>query len=513
MRLAVVFAVALAACASAPAGRPPPTVGEAAALDEGALAARCARGFAPECRDLGRARLLAPAPDPRLAAALLTKACEIGDPAGCSDLGVLYALGRGVAQSDDRAAALARRACEQGSAIACSNQGALLAEGAARPNPGEPREVLEARILRLFRLACEALVPEGCTNLGTALDAGTLTARDPVAAGRAYRRACDAGFALACHRLAALVSDRSAAAPDLTATALEARACGGAIAPACYVVSQPTPPETARTPAARLVDARGSYALGIPGAGGFSPGELAAVKRSGERRKLGEMERPGAAMQAAIPAELRTVLGMTLPARDGPEEDLPVDLLVALRRAQLGQCYELPRTGARAASEAFAVFWVDGDGRAAEVRTATRAPDRALDACVREVVSAWEFPASPDGMGGPYLVRYAYEAAAGSPPEYAGPGTLRPSLRDPSCVERAVAVPAEYRGSTGSVMVKVAVDQNGAPGLVHALAPVPDPIFSAVADAVRRCAWSPGAGDDGRPATLWTTLTVRIESR
>lgn len=513
MRLAAaVSAVALAACASAPGGRPPPGAGEPAAFDEGALAARCGRGFAAECRDLGRARLLAPAPDPRLAAALLTKACEIGDAAGCSDLGVLYALGRGVAQSDERAAALARRACEQGSAIACSNQGALLAEGAAAPNPGESREALEGRILRLLRLSCDALVPEGCTNLGTALDAGKLTARDTHGAGRAYRRACDAGFALACHRLAALVSERSEVAPDLTATALEARACRGAIAPACYVVSQATPAATFRTPAARLVDTRGTYALGIPGAGGYSPGELSAVKTS-VRRTLGELERPGRTMEAAIPPELRMALGMTRPAHDGPEDDAPVDLLVALRRHQLGQCYELPRPGARPGAEGFAVFWVDGDGRAAEVRTAATPPDRALEACVREVVAAWEFPASPEGMAGPYLARYAYDAAAGPAPEYAGPGTLRPSLRDPSCVERRLAVPTEYRGSTGSAIVKLAVDQNGAPGLVHALAPVPDAILSAVSDAVRACAWSPGAGDDGRPATLWTTLTVRIENR
>jgi hypothetical protein len=61
--------------------------------------------------------------------------------------------------------------------------------------------------------------------------------------------------------------------------------------------------------------------------------------------------------------------------------------------------------------------------------------------------------------------------------------------------------------------VKLAVGPDGAPGLVHALAPVPDPILDAVAAAVRRCAWSPGAGEDGRPAAVWTTLTVRIEAR
>jgi hypothetical protein len=190
-----------------------------------------------------------------------------------------------------------------------------------------------------------------------------------------------------------------------------------------------------------------------------------------------------------------------------------VDLLVALRRHELGRCEEAPRAGARAATEAFAVFFVDGDGRAAEVRAATAPQDRALEACLRDVVADWEFPASPAGLSGPYLARYAYEAARGPAPGFAGPGTLRPALRDPRCVERGLVVPADYRGSTGAAIVKLAVDAQGAPGLVHALAPVPDAILSALGDAVRRCAWSPGAGEDGRPATLWTTLTVRIDAR
>lgn len=512
MRSAALLAAALA-CASAPAGRPAAPLASPSAPDEGELAERCARGFAPECRDLGRARLAASPPDVRLAAALLTQACEIGDAAACSDVAVLYAIGRGVPQSDDRAAALARRGCEQGSAIACSNQGALLAEGAARPNPGEPREALGARIVRLFRAACDAGVPEGCANLGTALEAGKLAARDLRAAARAHRRACDGGLALACHRLAGLASAHPEVAPDLGAAALEARACRAAIAPACFAAGEAAPPGSVRTPAARLVDARDSYVLGVPGTGGFSAGELAASSAVPERRRLGELERPPGPLQAAIPPDLRPKLGMALPAREGAAGDPPVDLLVALRRHELGQCDETARAGARPATEAFVVFFVDGDGRAVEVRAATAPADPALEACAREIAAAWEFPASPGGLAGPYLARYAYEAAAGPAPEFAGPGTLRPTLRDPACVERTLAVPAEYRGSTGTALVKLAVGADGAPGLVRALAPVPDPILAAVADAVRRCAWSPGAGEDGRPAAVWTTLSVRIGAR
>jgi len=74
-------------------------------------------------------------------------------------------------------------------------------------------------------------------------------------------------------------------------------------------------------------------------------------------------------------------------------------------------------------------------------------------------------------------------------------------------------VPAQYRGSTGSVTVKLAVDGAGAPALLHAVTPVPDAIVIAVGEAVRRCAWSPGADSDGRLAPLWVTLTVKLDGR
>ena len=202
----------------------------ASTVDEPALAARCARGFPVECRDLGRARLGGEAlsRDDRLAAAFLTQACEMGDPAACSDLGVLYAVGRGLPQSDERATALSRRACEQGAAIACSNQGALAAEGVGGP-PAKGEDV-GGPTIRLFRKACDAGVPEGCANLGSAYDGGKLAVRDVRLAARALRRACDAGFALACHRLGLLLQERPDVAPDLTATALATRACRAGIA-------------------------------------------------------------------------------------------------------------------------------------------------------------------------------------------------------------------------------------------------------------------------------------------
>jgi TPR repeat protein len=448
------------------------------------------------------------------------QACEIGDPAACSDLAVCYALGRGVAQSDERAAALARRACEQGAAVACSNHGALLAEGAGggAPEPhstgsGQAPEARSARIVRLFRTACDAGAPEGCTNLATALEAGTLAVRDVRAAARAFRRACDAGFALACHRLALLVADRADVAPDLGATQLESRACRAGIAPACFAVSERTPAEGPRTPAARLVDDRRSHLVGIPGMGGFSPGELSAVREKGARRTLGDVRRPPQELAAAVPPAQRGRLGVDLAPRPAEASDPAVELLVALRRQQLGQCYEAPRAAGRAAVDAYATFFVTADGRPLDVRAATSPADPALDACVAEVVAAWEFPASPGGVEGPYLVRQAYAPAPEPAPAYAVPGSLRPALRDPGCVERELRVPPELRGATGSVTVKLAVDPAGAPALLHAVAPAPDALLAAVGDAVARCRWSPGADGDGRPASLWVTLTVKIDGR
>jgi TPR repeat protein len=517
MRTALAVAAALASCATVPERPSSPPLPDGAAAD-----ARCRNGYAVDCRELGRARVAPGAPerDDRLGAALIMQACELGDPAACSDLGVCYALGRGVAQSDERAAALSRRACEQGAAVACSNQGALLAEGAAgaareahSTGSGQGPEARSARIVRLFRTACDAGAPEGCANLATALEAGSLAVRDARAAARAFRRACDAGLALACHRLALLVGERPDVAPDLTATQLQARACGAGIAPACFAVSERTPPEGARTPAARLVDDRRSYVLGVPGMGGFSPGELSAVRGHGPRRTLEDVRRPPAALAAAVPAALRGRLGVDAAPRPAEGSDPPVELLVALRRHQLGQCYEAPRAARGTATLAYATFFVTADGRPLDVRAATSPPDPPLDACVADVVSAWEFPASPGGVEGPYLVRHEYEPAPAAAPAYAGPGSLRPALRDPGCVERELRVPPELRGSTGSVTVKVAVDPAGAPALLHAVAPAPDALLAAVAEAVGRCRWSPGADAEGRPASLWVTLTVKIDGR
>jgi hypothetical protein len=284
------------------------------------------------------------------------------------------------------------------------------------------------------------------------------------------------------------------------------------VAPACFAANERPPEPSARTPGPGLVDDRASFALGIPGAGGFHPGDLAAVG-GGRKRTLDEARRPPASLVAEVPPALRARLGVDGPARPDRAPDPAVDLLVALRRGLLGQCYEAARTEAQPVETA-AVFLVDADGKVADLRAAAVPVDGELEACLVEQLSAWEFPVALDGLSGPFLVRVRFEAPPpGKAPALAGPGWLRPALKDPGCVERTLAVPAGYRAANATATVRLLVDASGAPGLVHPLAPVPDPVLGAVALAVGRCAWDPGADPAGQPAAVWTTLTVSTAGR
>lgn len=519
----VLLAVLLAtACASAPVATPGSAPASAAVpvpvSVPGAAGAegRCARGDAAACRALGRASLLGlgAARDDRLGAALTIKGCELGDAAACSDLGVLTAIGRGVPQGDARAAALSRRACEGGFALACSNLGVLTAEGAnvlaLRPDEagdGGPKTA------RLFKTACDAGVPEGCLNQGTALEAGVLVSQDAPAAARALRRACDGGLPLACHRLGLLWSRYPALRPDAPPAELHAAACAAGIAPACDLAKQPVPPATARTPTPRLVADAWSLALGIPGGGGYHPADLTPADVIG-RRSREEVRRPPEPLLAAAPPVLRERLGLGAAPRPGTGEDPPVDLLVALRRHQLGACYGSERRSPGQPAEAYATFLVEADGRAAEVRPAALPADPELETCVGEVVAGWEFPMPAGGLGGPYLVRFTFEAAPpGDAPQPVPPGGLRPASKVAGCVERRLRLPAEHRELFAGATVKFAVDAAGRPALLHAITPAPDPVVAAIGEAIRACEWSPGADASGRRAAFWLTLAVRPPGR
>jgi TPR repeat protein len=514
MRLpALAAASLLTACAGA--GGPAATL--KTEVDPVELSGRCGRGYSTACRELGRAHFLGAGveQDDRLGAALLTKACEIGDPGGCGELAVLYAVGRGLPQSDERSAALSRRACDQGFALACSNLGALVADGAADANlrPDEEAAGPGSRIMRYFKTACDAGAAEGCLNLGAEYDSGKHVERDVMVAARNYRRACDLGQPVACYRLSLLVGEKPALMPDLAAAILARRACRGGVRPACETAGE-SAPAGAHGPADQLVIVRESFALGFPGSGGFHPSELSRGRTAAPRASLDAATRPTPSVKLAAPPGVRMRLGFDVEPRAIDAGDPPVELLLGLRRQQLGQCYEQARTNAAVRTELFVAFTVDADGKPARIRAAADPADALLEVCGLDLVAGWEFPVPKEGVSGPFLVRYAFEPAPpGPPPAFAGRGFLRPAARSAGCVESRLQIPPEFRGSVGALTVKFAVDGSGAPVLYHPLTPAPDSVVTAVGEAIRRCEWSPGADSNGRSVPLWLTLGVKLEGK
>jgi hypothetical protein len=356
-------------------------------------------------------------------------------------------------------------------------------------------------------------VPEGCLNLGAALERGNLIGRDRAGAGASDSRACAAGLAVACHRLVQLAMGGNTEPPDPEVKAFAARVCKAGIAEDCALAGEPVVAPGPRTPSPRLVTEPYSFALGIPGTGGFHPADLTPA-RDGERRSADELRRPTRELLAQLPVALQERLQLTRPPREGVQADPPVDMLVALRRQQLGTCLEQADRQAAPLRELVGVFLVGSSGRPEEIRVAAEPPNPEVERCASELLAGWEFPVPDGGLSGLHLVRHAFDPAPPGPaPEYPVSGGLRPALEVPGCVERAVKLPAEARGTTGSVTVKLAIDLQGTPILIHPISLAPEPVVAAVTAAIRTCAWRPGVDEHGRKGVFWLTLPVGIEAR
>jgi TPR repeat protein len=128
-------------------GVPAPVVRAAGVVEGACTSARDARA----CAALGvmRARGSVLARDERLAAALLDRACKLGDMAACAQLGKAYLVGDGVAPDDAIAVRLFRRACDRARSDACTDLATMYCLGR-----GIPRDA--GRSTALFRQACVA---------------------------------------------------------------------------------------------------------------------------------------------------------------------------------------------------------------------------------------------------------------------------------------------------------------------------------------------------------------------
>jgi TPR repeat protein len=110
---------------------------------------------------------------------------------GCSNLGVMYDLGKGVKRDAKEAVRLYKRACDGENMEACVNLGAAYYNGQGVTTD-------DKQAVRLYRKACDGGLMAGCHELGKMYESGEGVAKDEQEAGRLYKRACGGGYKRAC---------------------------------------------------------------------------------------------------------------------------------------------------------------------------------------------------------------------------------------------------------------------------------------------------------------------------
>jgi TPR repeat protein len=170
------------------------------------------------------------------ARALYSWACESGNLKACSNLGVIYDLGRGVPKDLARAIALYQRSCDGQNAEACRNLGLVHEEE-------DRRELAE----QYLSMGCESGSIEACNDLGSlyitemrsrVLDRvlGSLVT-NPVAARRAFGLACRGGSADGCANLGFVYAQMPLPGRAFAEGALR-QGCDMGSLPGCWMLGQ-----------------------------------------------------------------------------------------------------------------------------------------------------------------------------------------------------------------------------------------------------------------------------------
>lgn len=175
-------------------------------------------------------------------ASRLDAKCVAGDVNSCTQLGDMYANGRGVPRDMARAGQSYERACNGGVADVCNTLGEFVE--ASGDIEGGPR-----RAEQLFQKACEGGSSRGCLNLGLAA-AGR---EEFTLAVALYQRSCDGGWEPGCHELGLSYRSGEGAAKDMTkAISLFVHACEGEFVDSCvllgnlYAAGEETPKDNAQ---------------------------------------------------------------------------------------------------------------------------------------------------------------------------------------------------------------------------------------------------------------------------
>jgi TPR repeat protein len=180
--------------------RPASAADAAAAYDASSLddcTAKCDARVGAACNEAGvyyKTGKAATPIDEARAATFYQRACDLKNAWGCTNLGTLYKLGRGVTQDFARAAALHKQACDLKNGQGCADLGLLYSEGR-----GVSKD--EARAVALYEQACNGGSAYGCRALGWHVAAGNAVAQDPVRAAALFQQACDGGDATGCGAL------------------------------------------------------------------------------------------------------------------------------------------------------------------------------------------------------------------------------------------------------------------------------------------------------------------------
>ena len=143
----------------------------------------------------------------------LMASCGYGYLPGCYDLGASFLEGTHGFKRDPAGAVFVweLEACAKGYARACAAAGFEY-----QHNEEIKRDPVRA--VRLYRKACEAGDPTGCSYLGRAhADGVGGLARDPAKAAQLYASACDAGSGSACSLLAEACRSGTGVGRDITA--------------------------------------------------------------------------------------------------------------------------------------------------------------------------------------------------------------------------------------------------------------------------------------------------------
>ncbi|RUM58762.1 MAG: hypothetical protein DSY60_01030 [Persephonella sp.] len=145
------------------------------------LTSKCYSGNRDICVDIGT--YFVKRENFRKARIFFSKACHMGSPIGCNNLGLMFYYGYGVKQNFKEAFEYFERACKRGEAVSCNNIGTFYFFGY-----GVKKDKKNA--LKYYKRACDMGSALGCKNLAIMYKYGYGTSINENKATRIYRRGC-----------------------------------------------------------------------------------------------------------------------------------------------------------------------------------------------------------------------------------------------------------------------------------------------------------------------------------